>query len=74
MNHGNLSEEELVSLMSVPLLSEVEERIRSLSRILGHTNIGTTQIYTIKDRKISEDMIAFSDGLSEIGNERSWLP
>ena len=41
--------------------------IESLSRILGHTNIRTTQIYAkITDKKISADMASLSDGLAVV--------
>jgi integrase len=41
--------------------------VESLSRILGHTNIRTTQIYAkITDKKISADMAALSDRLSAV--------
>lgn len=41
--------------------------VESLSRILGHTNIRTTQIYAkITDKKISADMAALSDSLSAV--------
>ncbi len=41
--------------------------VESLSRILGHTNIRTTQIYAkITDKKISADMAALAEGLSEV--------
>lgn len=41
--------------------------IESLSRILGHTNIRTTQIYAkITDKKISADMASLSDGLAGV--------
>ena len=46
--------------------------VESLSRILGHTNIRTTQIYAkITNKKISEDMAALSAGLSSIEREIS---
>ena len=41
--------------------------VESLSRILGHTNIRTTQIYAkITDKKISADMAALASGLSAV--------
>ena len=41
--------------------------VETLSRILGHTNIRTTQIYAkITNRKISEDMARLADGLSGV--------
>lgn len=41
--------------------------VETLSRILGHTNIRTTQIYAkITNRKISEDMARLADGLSTV--------
>ena len=41
--------------------------VESLSRILGHTNIRTTQIYAkITNKKISEDMARLAIGLSGI--------
>lgn len=41
--------------------------VENLSRILGHTNIRTTQIYAkITDKKISADMAALSDSLSAV--------
>ena len=41
--------------------------IESLSRILGHTNIRTTQIYAkITDKKISEDMAILADSLTQV--------
>ena len=43
--------------------------IETLSRILGHTNIRTTQIYAkITDKKISDDMAALADGLAGVEN------
>lgn len=41
--------------------------IESLSSILGHTNIRTTQIYAkITRKKISEDMVLLAQGISEM--------
>lgn len=41
--------------------------VESLSRILGHTNIRTTQIYAkITDKKISADMAALADSLTGV--------
>ena len=41
--------------------------VETLSRILGHTNIRTTQIYAkITNRKISEDMARLADVLSAV--------
>ena len=41
--------------------------VETLSRILGHTNIRTTQIYAkITNKKISEDMARLAQGLSGI--------
>jgi integrase len=41
--------------------------IETLSRILGHTNIRTTQIYAkITNKKISQDMAVLAEGLSEV--------
>ena len=41
--------------------------VETLSRILGHTNIRTTQIYAkITDRKVSADMAALADSLSAV--------
>lgn len=41
--------------------------IETLSRILGHTNIRTTQIYArITNKKISQDMTVLAEGLSEV--------
>ena len=41
--------------------------VETLSRILGHTNIRTTQIYAkITDRKVSADMAALADSLSGV--------
>lgn len=46
--------------------------VETLSRILGHTNIRTTQIYAkITDKKVSADMAALADSLS--GVERDIL-
>jgi len=42
--------------------------VESLSHILGHTNIRTTQIYAkITNKKVSDDMARLADGLSEVG-------
>ena len=44
--------------------------VETLSRILGHTNIRTTQIYAkITNRKISEDMARLADGLSAVEHD-----
>ena len=44
--------------------------IETLSRILGHTNIRTTQIYArITNQKISQDMAVLAEGLSSIEND-----
>ena len=44
--------------------------IETLSRILGHTNIRTTQIYArITNQKISQDMAVLAEGLSEVEGE-----
>ena len=41
--------------------------IETLSRILGHTNIRTTQIYArITNQKISQDMAVLAEGLSQV--------
>ena len=41
--------------------------IETLSAVLGHTNIRTTQIYAkITNKKISEDMAAFADRIREL--------
>ena len=41
--------------------------IETLSRILGHTNIRTTQIYAkITNKKISQDMAVLAEGLTEV--------
>ena len=41
--------------------------IETLSRILGHTNIRTTQIYArITNKKISQDMAVLAEGLSSV--------
>ena len=41
--------------------------VETLSRILGHTNIRTTQIYAkITDKKVSADMASLSDSLSAV--------
>ena len=41
--------------------------IETLSRILGHTNIRTTQIYAkITDKKVSADMASLADSLSAV--------
>lgn len=46
--------------------------METLSRILGHTNIRTTQIYAkITDKKVSADMAALADSL--VGVERDIL-
>lgn len=43
--------------------------IETLSRILGHTNIRTTQIYArITNKKIRQDMAVLAEGLSEVEN------
>ena len=42
--------------------------IESVSKMLGHTNIQTTQIYVrITDDKISWDMVVFSEKIKDIG-------
>jgi len=44
--------------------------VETLSRILGHTNIRTTQIYAkITNRKISEDMARLSAGLTGVESD-----
>lgn len=41
--------------------------VETLSRILGHTNIRTTQIYAkITDRKVSADMAALAGSLAAV--------
>jgi integrase len=44
--------------------------IESISKLLGHTKIKTTQIYArIIDRKLSNDMNEFANKLNNIGNK-----
>ena len=46
--------------------------VETLSRILGHTNIRTTQIYAkITDKKVSADMALLADSLSTVEQELS---
>lgn len=44
--------------------------VETLSRILGHTNIRTTQIYArITNKKISQDMAILAESLSKVEND-----
>ena len=54
---------------SVLLANDVP--IETVSKILGHTNIRTTQIYArITDRKVSKDMDLLAQKLNHVGTRK----
>ena len=64
---ASLSASESIAVSFAVLAINKGMPIESISRILGHTNITTTQIYAkITMQKLHEDMVAFEKSLSEM--------